>query len=134
MAVTTGGKQVKQAIKNLAAKVTAPKTNPLFNANMGTWTVPSWAEAQRIKREAAEAKEAKAKLPTTRKLGGKEGRPKQVQFGEQYIQCPCMLKTEADRLYCEDWRSNRMSTDCLYLVGDVWEKEEQLHCWLGLRK
>jgi len=72
--------------------------------------------------------------PTTRKLGGKEGRPQETQFGEKLIQCPCMLATEDDRLYCNDWRENRQSKDCLYLVGDVWEKEEQLHCWLGLRK
>jgi len=103
-------------------------TNPLFNytipktkGEMAVITVPPYMKPEPV-------------APTTRKKGGKEGRPKQVQFGEQYIQCPCMLKTEDDRLYCEDWRSNRMSTDCLYLVGDVWEKEEQLHCWLGLRK
>jgi len=80
-------------------------------------------EAIKKKKEEAE----KPVPPPTRKKGGKNGRPKAVSFGEKIIQCPCTLTTEDDRLFCNDWRSNRQSDDCLYLVHDQ-------KCWLGLRK
>jgi hypothetical protein len=68
-----------------------------------------------------------------KKIGGREGRPNSNVYGTHHIQCPCTLETKDDRLLCNDWNENRQSGDCLYLVGDTNDKDQQLHCWLGLR-
>ena len=90
----------------------------------GSW---SFLPKKKITTSTAEAPKA-PEPPKTKKIGGKEGRPTMQQYtgSPRYIQCPCTLDTEHDRLLCNDWRKNRQSGDCLYLV-------HKTKCWLGLR-